>query len=219
MASSDVPGAENVGSDLVHLLEQSKVTREIQEAFYKAGIDSVKNFAALVEKVEDLRELMKVEFRIDPATSLAERVKVSNVVVAWNSAKTRAAKVAELDGEAEIRGEAKKIPMPDFVAMREAFEKQFWKLEDHEVPSKTLIEKRLDMIEKGDFKAEPLEEVLDLEVDEGNDSLPVWDSGVYKAMRVATKIPLPSNTEQLRRRLAVWGHSWVFAKYLHTTRS
>ena len=71
----------------------------------------------MFENTAALRELPKKEFKLDEGESLRARVKVSKVVVAWESAKGRATKLAEMDGEAGVRELPKKVALPDFFAI------------------------------------------------------------------------------------------------------
>jgi len=203
----------------LHLLDASGVSNEIQKKLYEAEVFDVKTFAALAANADDLRKLLQTEFGLDEAKGLADRVKVAKVVVAFDNANTRSKKVAELEGEAEARNEPKRVGVPDFVAMRQAFEKKWGKLSEDVVPSKTFMEKRLEMVEKSEFRAEPLSEVICVEDDEGDTMRAVFtSSGSLEAVRVGKKLPLPSNTEQLRSRLEVLGNSWCMAGFLHTNR-
>jgi len=54
--------------------------------------------------------LIKTEFEIDENDGLAARVQVSKLVVAFESAKARTTKQAEMEGEAEIREQPQKVP-------------------------------------------------------------------------------------------------------------
>ena len=108
--------------------------------------------------------------------------------------------------EHEVRDEPKKLPSGDRRAMKTAFEKQFWKLDDLLCPSRKYLEKKLDEIEKNELRAELLAEVISVS-DEGDEVLkPVWDSQMnLKAIRIGQSIPLPENPEQLRKRMNVMG--------------
>jgi len=211
---------DKVGSDLIHLFDTSKVAEDIQKSFYEAGVGSVKEFAAMFENTAALRGLLKTEFKLDETESLAARVRVSKVVVAYESAKSRASKVAELEGEAETRELPKKVPLPDFFAMRRSYEEAYGAMTDDQVPGKQFMEKRLEMIEKGDFRAEPLCDVLSLDDDEADTMKAIFNpSGQLEAVRVGKKVPLPATTEELRSRIALLGRSWCMAASLHTHRT
>jgi len=203
----------------VHLFDSSRVAEDLQKSFYEAGVSSVKEFAAMFENTAALRQLLKTEFKLDENDGLAARVRVSKVVVAFESAKARTTKQAEMDGEAEIREQPKRVPLPDFFSMRAAFEERYGTLTDDQVPGKGFMEKRLEMIEKGDFKAEALTDVLSLDDDEADTMKAIFNSsGQLEAVRVGKRVPMPVSTEDLRSRIALLGRSWCMAALLHTHR-
>ena len=78
--------------------------------------------------------------------------------------------MTEMEGEAEVRGELKKVPQPDYEAMKETFQIKRYELQDHTTPAKSVMEKRLDMIVKNSLTAEPLSEILAVDED-------VWKHG------------------------------------------
>lgn len=222
MAGSDdteIPGSKNVGSDLLHLMATSRVSNDVQAKFYLAGVDSVRSFAALVSSEAELRELLKTELNLPDENTMAAKVKMSKVIVAWEVARTRTTKMAEMDGEAEIRGEPKMLAMPDYQSMKTSFEGKHWDVEEKLTPSKHFMEKRLEMIEKSDLRAESLTEVVDKTHDDTDTAKPVFDSsGQLRAVKVGAKVPLPENPEQLRERIELYGNSWIFASFVHTNR-
>ena len=86
-------------------------------------------------------------------------------------------------------------------------------------PSKHYLEKKLEGVEKNEPRAEPLSEVLTVNEDEGEVLRTVWDaSGNLKAIKVGNTIPLPSNPEELRRRVAM-GNAWIFVGVAHSSRA
>ena len=103
-----------VGSDLIHLFDSSRVAEDLQNKFYEAEVSSVKEFAAMFESTASLRDLLKKDFGLDESESVASRVKVSKLVVAWEAAKARTTKLAEMDGEAEVGEVPKRVALPDF---------------------------------------------------------------------------------------------------------
>ena len=60
----------------------------------------------------------------------------------------------------EAKGLPKELSLSDGNTMREAFEAKWWELEDDQVPSKAYLERKLNEIEVGNYKAELLTEVL-----------------------------------------------------------
>ena len=211
---------ESAGSDLRFLMDREKVDETVQAKLYISGVSTVRQFAVMFANVDDLRDVLMADFGLDPAAGLADRVKISRVLVAWETAKGRAAKSIEIDRECEMRGEPKVILASDYQGMKATFENRFWELEDGKTPSKHYLEKKLEGVEKNEPRAEPLSEVLTVNEDEGEVLRTVWDaSGNLKAIKVGNTILLPSNPEELRRRVVVVGNAWIFVGVAQSNRA
>ena len=100
--------------------------------------------------------MLKKEFSLGPATSLANRAEVASYTVAWQSAQARTKQQAEVEATFETREWAKPIPVSDYIAMRQRFAKAL----DKRIPAKEYIEKKLAELEAGEFRAETLGEIL-----------------------------------------------------------
>ena len=127
------------GADLSFLLDRKQVDEDFQGKLYHLGVISVELFAVFAKDQDDLEGLLKTHFDLDPKDIL-QRVKAGRVIVAWTAAKARFAKQAEVEGECEARKVLKDIGMTDVSAMRAAFEKNWWELEEDKVPAKTYLE-------------------------------------------------------------------------------
>ena len=115
--------------------------------------------------------------------------------------------------------ERKQLMQGDLQVMKRTFEKTFWKLEEELSPARSYLERKLESIEKEDLRAEKLDEVLSIRDDSDETLKPVWGSDMtLKAIKVGTKVPLPTNPEQLRRRLSVMGTCWSFVASAHSSR-
>jgi flagellar basal body-associated protein FliL len=91
---------------------------------------------------------------------MAERVQVAAFVCAFRAATARANRFAEAEGDMDARRLAKALPLGGLAAMRAAWEKKWWRLEDHEVPAVSYLEKKLEELEEGE---EPLGAIVPLE--------------------------------------------------------
>ena len=80
------------GSELKFLFDKEGGDELFQLKLYTDGITSVKTFAALFTDATDLRAGLKELFHLDPTKDFATRIKVSKIVVAWETAKTRGAR-------------------------------------------------------------------------------------------------------------------------------
>jgi hypothetical protein len=210
-----------LSTELAFLLEREKVSEDFKGKLVEFGVTTIPKFAALVDTQVEVRELLKEEFGLDSkAGNMKMKADVSAILVAWGAAKKRADKQAEFEGEAEVRNEPKRIPVGDHMAMKDAFEKKHWRLEDEMSPCKSYLEKKLEMVEKDDLRAELLSEVLCVR-DEGEDTLKaVLDSSFnFKAIKVSSKIDMPANAEQLRRRISVMAAAWSFVASSHSSRA
>ena len=207
------------GSDLKFLLDRENVDEALQGKIFHIGIRTVRQFGAFVADRTELIEILKTNFNLDGAADIMNRVKITKLVVAWETAKVRAAKMAEMDATGEATSTPKALAPLDKQSMRAAYEQKWWELEDHRVPGKSYLEKKLDEVEKNELKAEPLSEVLATSEDEPDTLRTVWDaSGQLKAMKVSSTVPLPSGPEELRMRIVLMGTAWQFVAFQHTHR-
>ena len=97
-------------------------------------------------------------------------------MVAWRAAQARTREQADREAASEMREWAKPIPQTDYMAMRQAFAQKFGKPEDKHVPAKEYMERKLRELETGEFRAEPLNEVLSRDEIDPDTLVPQWDS-------------------------------------------
>ena len=164
-------------SELKFLLTQHKVSADIQGELYENGVDTVARFAAAATDEADLKAMLKDSFSINPSESLKLRAQAAGVVVAWKTAISGVERQAEAEATNEVRDLAKPIPSTEYIAMRQAFAAKFGELEDKHIPAKEYIEKKLAELESGEFRAEPLTEIISRdEVDPDTLLPPHWDA-------------------------------------------
>ena len=207
------------GSELRFLLVHHKVSDEIQCELYQNGIDSIAKFAASATDEADLKQMLKDSFSIDPSASLKLRAQAAGVVVAWKTATLRVERQAEAEATNEVRDAAKPIPSTDYIAMRQAFAAKFGDLEDRHIPAKEYIEKKLAELESGEFRAEPLSEVISRDEVDPDTLQTHWDAkGTISIRRGGSKTAMPSGPEQLRLRLTVLQNALIMIQLRHPGR-
>ena len=82
---------------------------------------------------------------------------------------------------------------PSFQAMRACFEAKFCELEDKRVPGKSYLERKLDVIEKAEYRAEVLTEVVSTEEDTTDALHTEWTpSGQLRVIRAGAKTSTPT---------------------------
>ena len=150
-------------ADLKFLMDRESVSKNMQSNLYHTGVVNTRQFAAFVSDADELRKTMKDDFGLDPTANLPNRIELSKIVVAWESAKGRATKMSEIEADSEVREQAKPIRVTDFKAMRDAYQAKWWKLEGKQVLAKQYVEKVSEGVERAEPRAEPLTEVLNCE--------------------------------------------------------
>ena len=200
--------------DLKFLFSKEEVADDIQKNLIDAGVTSIKQFASLVKDADEMRELAADQFGLGDLKILANKVKMSILICAYNAAKARSSEVDKVDAENDVRQVPKTIAGRDFLTMRAAFKDKYGPLEDERCPARSYIERKLDDLEKGDFRAETLAEVINFRQDDARELQPVWDSsGTFRAIKTTAKTALPANSEELRSRITLLGTAWIFTSF------
>jgi hypothetical protein len=121
--------------------------------------------------------------------------------------------LAEAEADAEARHLPKEISSTDTSAMRAAYETKYGELADKDIPARSYMEKKLDEVEKSEYRAELLTEVISRDEGEPDNIKPVWTANMQLcSVKVGTKVSLPTDTESLRKRLALLGTAWLFVQ-------
>ena len=163
--------------------------------------------------------MLKDSFSIDPTESLKLRAQAAGVVVAWKTAISRVERQAEAEATHEVRDIAKPIPSTEYIAMRQAFAAKFGELEDKHIPAKEFIEKKLGELESGEFRAEPLTEIISRDEVDPDTLLPHWDAkGTLSLKKGGSKTAMPSGPEELRLRLTVLQNTLIMIQLKHPGR-
>ena len=111
------------------------------------------------------------------------------------------------------------IPTGDYVQLRNYFQKNVGIVEDRVMPSKEYLEKKLQELENGEFRAETLAEVVSKDEIDPDVLVPVFDSkGSLSVKKGSTTVPMPTGPEQLRRRLSVMQNCLMMLSMKHVGR-
>lgn len=207
-------------SELKFLLAREEVPEVLQGKLFHVGIHTLARFSTVVDNAAELKAMLVADFGIDGAVSLALKVQVASVIVAFNAARIRTEKFAEVEGELQSRRLQKPMATSDYSAMRQAFEQKWWPLEDSNCPGRSYMEKRADDLESGDFRAEPLTTVLSRDEDQSECFQSYWDSaGQLQLRKGGTTVAEPQNPEALRKRIKLMGTSLMMLAIRHTNRA
>ena len=110
------------------------------------------------------------------------------------------------------------LSRPVLLSLRQRFELEKGRISDLLYPCSSLIERVLEEIEEGTFTALPLTEVVSCE-SSSDESTSLQEVGtVVRIRKNAKPIPLPTNTEEVRRRFKTLGIVYYLARFKHSGR-
>ena len=201
-------------ADLSFLFSENEVEVELQYKIVFGGYKTLRRFVGFAESRASFRADAAAAFTLadDPAGKLQMAILVSM----WAMAHEQLAREMQVRAETKALRQPRPISQQESLAMRRAIELQNGKLGDHEVPSMAYISDKLEELELNNPQASPMDEILSLDDLEEQAIQPNFDSGGrLLIVRKKTKVRMPSGPEELRLRLRVEAHLWLFlaAKY------
>ena len=111
---------------------------------------------------------------------------------------------------------------PQVLACRHAsrLREVFWIRADKEYPAEIYVEQRFEEVDHGDLKAESLKEAVSRdEVTEDPTSATTDTDGTVRIKRGRSEVKMPSNSEELRRRIRILAVTFVLARLKHSRRA
>ena len=191
--------------DLHYLLEDKGVDDELMEIMKKAGITTIARLSLLEDTRAGVRKALEGEpFNLDPKVGL-NRIRQVCFLDAWETASTTTAEDRRQQAEAKATRLPRVLPRANHVALRRAAEAIYGELHDRIAPGAPYIESLLEQVEEGTLEAFPLSQVLCVEDGEESKTNAVIDaSGVVRIKKGKLDVPLPTDTEGLRKRLRTW---------------
>ena len=216
---TDAQVLERMAGDLRGLLEQKNVSQDIQVILGRRQIETTELFAVMADDRAGFRTMAENTLGLDPVN---DSVTIAKLVVSWEASKLKLQVRSQQDAEASVDREPKQIQINDYLGVKRRFETQYYELRDEEVPSKNSLEDLADQMESGDWRAMSLKEIAsrtDVESDSRWGSLTVGKAGSIKLKKSAVETPAPRDHEELRQKLKVLGHHFVFLRMLHPTRA
>ena len=147
---------DQVDADLA-LLWSSTGVDVIHQALIGKHYTTVKKFNVMGDTRQEIRDICKSDFGLDPASSPEVRAAVASIVAAWESAKDFVTKDNQLRAEAKLSGQPRPVPSSERLAMRKAVEQAFGELEDRECPSAEYLAGKLEEVEQNELTASTLD--------------------------------------------------------------
>ena len=115
----------------------------------------------------------------------------------------------------------KSLPAVEFTSVKRKFEAAYYQLRDEDTPSKQSLEDLAEQLDNGDWRAMSLKEFAarsDVEADQQWGALSIGKQGQVKVKKAAVETPAPKDFEELRQKLKLVGHHFIFLRLLHPTR-
>ena len=222
LAPAPVPDEEIIktaATDLRFLLSHNDVSEEIQLELYRQKINTIQKFSSFFRSEDDLIQVLARNFNIDAAAGLDQRAQVAAVMVSWRESATKVKRQAEVAAEMDTRDWTKPIPSSDYIILRNSYQSVYGPLEDKVTPSKEYLEKKLQELEQGEFRAENLTEVVSRDEVDPDVMVPLLDSrGNFSIKKGSSVVALPTGPEQLRKRLSVMQNALLMLKLKYTGR-
>ena len=98
-APEEEAALKKADTELAFAFERNDVDRKALALFVHSGIDNMTKFASIAKDGTDLKDLMLTEFGYDEKASLADRVRITNIIITFDMAKTRVSERNKLEGE------------------------------------------------------------------------------------------------------------------------
>ena len=119
------------------LLEDKEVPSNVQAVLGHLGVTQVETYANLESSEAALREVIAAELELSSADGMKSRVIVSQLIAAWQAARTRNKAIDNAEAERKAAGLPKELTPETGKSMRAAHEKVYGEVEDYEYPLRT----------------------------------------------------------------------------------
>ena len=209
-------GSLALDPEFSYLLSDRGVATETRGRLGHFGVTRLNVFAKIETTEADFREWARTTLALDPAIDPLMRVAQAILVDAWEAAKGRVAKQAEVEAEARVLGIPKLTLKGTQLQLRKAYVLACGPLPDKFCPSRTYVDWRLEQLEEGELRPERLRQVTTVEDedDEGGDAgtLDISREGTLRFRRGKVMVNPPSTPEQLRKFLRVMAAHWEFVR-------
>ena len=201
----------NVESDLSFLWSESDVILDLQYRLGHSGFTTLRKFVGLEDSKPLVRAALIADFALDQAAAAGNRLILASTVSAWEIATQLLAKETQIRAEAKASNMPRPLTNQEQVSMRRVVEQLYGPIPMSENPSSEYLGSKVEEVESNAPTASRLDEVTSLLHCEAQTlTATVGPNGSVTVLHKKAKTSMPSNPEQLRMRLRVEAHLWVF---------
>ena len=196
------------------LLDGRQVSALTQAKVALAGFASAEQLALVEDTRAEFRVWVKDVLALDAVADPSCKLEITTLVGCYEAAKARFGKRLVTEAEASSSRLPKVVPRLEHLELRAKFEKLKYRLEEALNPPKALLESLFESIEEGELRNLALKDLVSVEeAEDFDDLLAGFDrSGTLRLKRGTKEVPVPVNSEGLRRRLKLLGHLCMMCK-------
>ena len=107
---------------LKYLLEEQEMDVELQALLFHGGFTTLRLFAKLDTDEDKIRYMLDAELGLRASDDMRERVAISQVLLAWENAKTRVEQEQKLKEEAKVANRPIVMATGELESLRETWE-------------------------------------------------------------------------------------------------
>ena len=210
-------GLVGLESDLAYILEEAGVDRRWRGYIGSLGLLRLNAFAMLAPSEQQMSEVLRQDFGLDPKTGIKNRVQHALLLDAWDRCKKRVAAQASLAAEASAAGQQLILPKGTQLSMRRKYEAAFGEVPDSSYPAKDYLMDLLEQVEEGVYTAEELSSIASWESSRGQQEDVLLTVGTVKVRgsRKRASGPRPKSPEELRKLYRIMWTAWTVVRLKH----
>ena len=209
-------------ADLKFLLDEMDVEQKAQAAVMRLGYKTIALFGTLADDRAGVRAALAADLGLDPnAAGLTPqesgrlRLLQTRLLASWLTSSTRSVEEAKSIAETRALRLPLVLPKTSLLALRRSYETEFGRQSDTIYPCAAVIERLLDELDEGTFSATPLTELISVEAADDDLTLIDTTAAKIKVRKAPRAIPMPSNSEEYRRRMRTLAIVYELARFRH----
>eukprot|EP00435_Cladocopium_sp_Y103_P070051 s861_g34.t1 len=196
--------------DFQGLLERKCLSDRLQGTLSNAGVRSISLFAVLGEAASDIRTFAVDHCALDRGRDV---VAIAGMIDAWQACKTRMTTRNQAEADAVNASMPPPLNKSEAQDLRNRFEQMHYRLEDKVTPSTGTLEQLFEQIETGEWKRMSLVMFMSRDDQDSEPLAATLDkSGTVKVKRGYGESKPPKSGEELRQRIKLLGHCYLFAQ-------
>ena len=193
----------------------NNVPLDVQAKLTDLGFTDIGVWAKVAETTAELRTMFMEEVGMKAEGNKNFRAVVSRILDSWETAKIRGQKKKEVEADQRVNDMPRRLSKNDHLELLRSFNRLHKELLENQVPAACLVEAFLDQIEDGEMVAVRLSSVPakdEVKEDELGTARITPDGAIKFGKSVTATVPMPPNSEALRKRMKFLARAWELAR-------